>query len=229
MRLPRPLTWSAIASLLLVGVTPISVEAAATTTQHAVLCPVKQRAPGHNRAPHPARERYYDNDWRLGPSHLPTTGAVARMLRGYQRTRGTWRRPFLKCYWQTNPRSHRSGWWHPSHNGFFLLSGRPIERRIQLRAGQLVDMFGNGRGRRLAPAGTPYAERSLPPSDLDETNPRYPSAYHFYRVTKPFDVESGLSRPWFGQSGLGLQYVTRLPITRLVAAHYLRPVNQQER
>jgi hypothetical protein len=57
----------------------------------------------------------------------------------------------------------------------------------------------------LAPAGTPYFARSIPPSNLDDTL-GFTCNYHAYLVLKAFKVKAGPAAPAFGQPGLGLQY-----------------------
>ncbi len=146
------------------------------------------------------------------------------MLRGYHPQDATSHYWFLGCYWQTD-QQNQSGWWYPDNNGFVLRNGRPVEEPATLRTGQLVDLFGSGTGHFLAPAGTPYVKRALPPTNLDEyvtTAPRF--NYHLYRVLKPFTVQAGPIRPWFGQPGLGLQYLTGPSIPDLVASQNLEEI-----
>ncbi|GHD87298.1 TNT domain-containing protein [Streptomyces naganishii] len=221
MRVLRALMGSALASLLLVvGVSPATVQAAEPRAAHAVHCPTEHRDRGTSTVP-PALQRYYMDDWRLGPAQLPRTGAIGEMLRGYHRTDGTSAYWFLGCYWQMDPVTTKSGWWYPDNNGFVLRNGKPVERALSLPQGRLVDLFGSGLGHFLAPAGTAYAKRALPPSNLDTFDKSHPFSYHLYRVLKPFTVEAGPIRPWFGQPGLGLQYVTTPSIPELVSSKFL--------
>ncbi|WP_413800409.1 TNT domain-containing protein [Streptomyces iranensis] len=185
-------------------------------------CPSTNRIGGTNTAPNPPLDRYYKGDWRLGPAQLPRYGAIGRMLEDYERLdHFSTASSFLNCYWneQTN------GWWYPYPDGWVLLNGSPLHTTVQLRVGQKVDLFGSGFGHFLAPAGTPYSERALPPSNLNTLDPAYPYGYHLYEVTEPFLVEGGPIRPWFGQPGFGLQYLTGPSIPQLVAAGNLRPLN----
>ena len=226
MKALRHLVWSAIASLVLVGLTPTTVYADNDHAKPGARCPSDQRTGGSNSAPNPALEDYFKGDWRLGPQDLPHTGPIGEMLRGYRRVDHTSPYWFLGCYWQTDPVSGKSGWWYPDNHGFALdKDGKPIEKRATLRTGQLVDLFGSGFGNFLAPAGTPYAKRAIPPSNLDEYTTKYPSSYHLYRVVKPFTVDAGPIRPWFGQPGLGLQYMTDLSIPDLIGATDLVALN----
>lgn len=56
-----------------------------------------------------------------------------------------------------------------------------------------LDRFGSEYGSFLAPAGAPYSQRALPPSNLDTPagNTSYPYNYHVYEVVQAFTVLSG--------------------------------------
>ncbi|MEU1411707.1 TNT domain-containing protein [Streptomyces sp. NPDC005731] len=225
----RRLALSALASaLFLVGAAPATVQADEVRAQRAARdCPVTHRSASTTIAPPTGLQNYYHNDWRLGPSHLPRTGPIGRMLRGYQPQDSTSQYWFLGCYWQTN-QQNQSGWWYPDNNGFVLRNGRPVQSTRTLKVGQLVDLFGMGTGNFLAPAGTPYTKRALPPTNLDEYDPSAPAYnYHLYRVTKAFTVQAGPIRPWFGQPGLGEQYVTSATIPSLVATQNLEEITSR--
>jgi hypothetical protein len=86
-----------------------------------------------------------------------------------------------------------------------------------LQPGTVVDRFGGELGRYVSPAGTAFANRSLPPeaASLPLTT---------YRVLRPVSAEGGVVAPWFGQPGFGVQY--RLPdsVARLIDAGFLERV-----
>ena len=74
---------------------------------------------------------------------------------------------------------------------------------MHLSEGTIIDRYGNKSGGFLAPEGTPFPERSMPPgTDL--------SNYHRYRVTGTGADEMGLTQSktqaWFDQPGGGTQY-----------------------
>ncbi|MEW2134291.1 TNT domain-containing protein [Streptomyces sp. NPDC005435] len=229
MKLLRRLVVGALTSpLLLIGLAPGPVEAAGARAGAAGVagqsCPTAHRSAGTTTAPPTGLETYYRDDWRLGPSRLPRTGPVARMLRGWKPQDGTSQYWFLGCYWQTD-QQNKSGWWYPDNNGFVLRDGRPVQETKRLRVGQMVDLFGSGRGNFLAPQGTPYNRRAIPPTNLDEYNASDPAYnYHLYKVVKSFTVQAGPIRPWFGQPGLGTQYVTSTTIPNLLTAGNLKEV-----
>ncbi|HEX6471196.1 MAG TPA: TNT domain-containing protein [Streptosporangiaceae bacterium] len=75
-----------------------------------------------------------------------------------------------------------------------------------LGEGVVVDQFGQESGTYLYPDGTPLSERSLPPSVLTTTDPRFPHNYHRYEVARPFRVRAGLVAPAFEQPGGGVQF-----------------------
>ncbi|WP_086660897.1 TNT domain-containing protein [Lentzea kentuckyensis] len=86
-----------------------------------------------------------------------------------------------------------------------------------LQQGAELDRFGTPEGRVLSKAGTPFAQRSLPPSALDE-------GYRRYRVEKDLPVHRTISAPWFGQPGGGSRYRTTCPVADLVALGYLTEI-----
>ncbi|MCC5474877.1 TNT domain-containing protein [Streptomyces barringtoniae] len=225
MRVPRAFVRSALASLLLlIGTSPATAHADHPRAGNKAPCPTTHRTRVPGFEPPKQYTPYYRNDWRLGPKSLPRTGPLGKMLKGYQRTDHTSANRFLACYWQTGTATEKPGWWFPDNDGFVLKNGKPVEHPVTLRKGQLVDLFGSGLGSFLAPAGTPYAKRAIPPSNLDQYVEYCPFSYHLYRVVKPFTVDAGPIRPWFGQPGLGLQYKTREKIPQLATEHKLEEI-----
>lgn len=223
MRALRRLLWSALgSSLLLVGVAPAPVQAAEPHRPgDSKSCPMTNRSGGLTKAPPTGLQDYYHGDWRLGPSYLPTTGTIGRILRGYHPQDSTSSYWFLGCYWQTD-QQNVSGWWYPDNQGFVLRNGRPVETPRTLRVGDRVDLFGSGTGYYLAPEGTPYVKRAIPPTNLDAYATNGPAFnYHLYRVTKAFTVQAGPIRPWFGQPGLGEQFVTTSRVSDLATTGFL--------
>ncbi|HEY7486519.1 MAG TPA: TNT domain-containing protein [Streptosporangiaceae bacterium] len=75
-----------------------------------------------------------------------------------------------------------------------------------LREGVIVDQFGQESGTYLYPDGTPMRQRSLPPSVLNTTDPKFPFNYHRYEVARPFRVRAGMVAPAFEQPGGGVQF-----------------------
>ncbi|MFF4037450.1 TNT domain-containing protein [Streptomyces sp. NPDC001816] len=227
MRALRRLLWSGLASsLLLIGAAPAPVQAQEAHFRGGSYdCPITHRTASTSPAPSTGLQEYYHGDWRLGPSYLTTSGAIGRMLRGYHPEDHTSQFWFLGCYWQTD-QQNKSGWWYPDNNGFVLRDGRPVESPKTLQVGDRVDLFGSGNGFFLAPEGTPYAKRALPPTNLDkyaENTP--PFNYHLYRVIKPLTVQAGPIRPWFGQEGLGEQFLTQTRVSELAApGGYLKEI-----
>jgi len=143
---------------------------------------------------------YFDGNSLLGPEQLPLFGQVGRQLIGYQRTGFESPASFLAEY------RNASGWIYPPDNGYVTTpDGNPIEWRQELFRGQDVDRYGSVYGSFLAPAGTLYSERAIPPSSLDST-PAATCNYHDYQVLKPFAVDAGPIAAWFNQPGGGLQY-----------------------
>jgi hypothetical protein len=84
--------------------------------------------------------------------------------------------------------------WPPDH-GFAPGTKEPYT----LQPGNRIDRYGNPNGDMTAPAGTPFSERSLPASYEGGT-------VSTFEVLQPIQVLQGLSEPWFGQPGAGIQY-----------------------
>lgn len=150
-----------------------------------------------------------DSDARLGPAALPTQGQIGVIVHGYQRFAGLTEQQFLTRYWDPSAFNGAGGWRYPPENGFLLnANGQPIEYVVPLGVGQRLDRFGSERGGFLAPLGTPFGQRALPPMSLDNVSydPAHTCNYHLYAVIKSFKVESGPIAPGFGQMGYGRQY-----------------------
>lgn len=54
----------------------------------------------------------------------------------------------------------------------------------------------------------------------------YPYNYQVYVVTRRFNVQSGPIAGWFGQQGLGLQFLMPKAVGELVDSGYLTRLNQ---
>jgi hypothetical protein len=178
------LSLAATAALVLGG----AASATAATAAPAAPTPLDQCSAG-----------YYDGNSLLGPDRLPVFGSVAAQVVGYQRTGLESPSQFLAEY------RNAAGWIYPPDNGYVVVGDVPLEWTETLLPGEDIDRYGSVYGSFLAPAGTPYAERAIPPSSLDST-PAAGCNYHDYQVLKPFNVDSGPIAAWFGQPGGGLQF-----------------------
>jgi hypothetical protein len=104
----------------------------------------------------------------------------------------------------------------------------------QLDRGLIVDQFGQESGTYLYPDGTPFQQRSLPPSLLSTTDPSFPNNYHRYEIMRPFRARAGPVAPAFEQPGGGIQFKVEpeffaerpplLTVRWLLRAGYLRRV-----
>lgn len=145
---------------------------------------------------------FEDGDRRLGPDDLPNSGPVGWGLKGYRRTGALSTVDFLAQYYDVSANS----WIYPPQNGYELRAdGSPIVWRKAVKVGKELDRFGSEYGAFLSPAGTPYAERAIPPSNLAGT-PAEGCNYRRYKVVKEFEVSAGPIAPWFAQRGDGWQY-----------------------
>ncbi|WP_161546294.1 TNT domain-containing protein [Pectobacterium parmentieri] len=89
---------------------------------------------------------------------------------------------------------------------------------IRLEPGSLVDRYGYPGGRYLSPAGTPYSMRALPPGT--DSKP-----YTIYEVIKPIsNVQESKIAPWFGEMGLGTQYLLPDSVQSYIDSGHLREV-----
>ncbi|KAF7975342.1 hypothetical protein HWV62_9789 [Athelia sp. TMB] len=133
---------------------------------------------------------YFCGDSRLGPKILPKKLPLASEVYGYDRLGGHCPGEFLKKWYNSTAGSFI----YPPQNGFQLnTANAPIDGNQTLLVGMRLDRFGSEYGSFVSPAGAPYIQRALPPSNLDTppTQPNYPYNYHVYEVTKQFDVLSG--------------------------------------
>ena len=82
-----------------------------------------------------------------------------------------------------------------------------VARRSTLfgNPGNPANPAANKGGQFLAPAGTPYEDRAIPPTNLDTYAASAPFNYHLYKVLKKFSVLAGPVAPWFDQPGRGIQ------------------------
>ncbi|OHV30773.1 MULTISPECIES: TNT domain-containing protein [Pseudofrankia] len=154
----------------------------------------------------------FQNDPRLGPAKLPFFGDVGEQVSDYDRTGNEPKRQFLATWWDPSASfspfpATPGNWMYPPQNGYYLnTDGSPVRAAMSLAPGQQIDRFGRTTGSFLAPRGTDYEDRSLPPTNLND--PANPGGcnYHAYQVLRPITVYSGAIRPWFDQPGDGVQY-----------------------
>ncbi|MGH9223615.1 MAG: TNT domain-containing protein [Acidimicrobiales bacterium] len=149
----------------------------------------------------------FNGDPRLGPRDLPTQGAVGLELRTYDRLGGLTAEQFIATWWDPAANHGQGGWRFPPEFGFRLgEDGQPIRATMTLRVGQRIDRFGSEFGGFLAPVGSLYSQRALPPQSLDNAAAPSGCNYNLYKVGRDFAVDGGPIAPAFGQPGNGLQY-----------------------
>lgn len=149
---------------------------------------------------------YFHGDPKLGPARLPVAGRAGTELFGYRRTGPMPPAWFLRTYYDPAANHGQVGWIYPPANGYVTRpDGTPIEFKLRLNHGALIDRYGSEYGSFLSPSGMSYAARSIPPQSLDGTPPATCN-YHDYKVIRAFRVEAGPIARWFAQPGGGLQY-----------------------
>ncbi|KAJ7498089.1 hypothetical protein B0H11DRAFT_2155680 [Mycena galericulata] len=166
--------------------------------------------------------QYLCGDSRLGPVNMtfPESSSLVSIVANYNRLGGLCPSAFLQKY--TN--SSTGFYTYPPLQGFQLSTTRmPIDGNQTLVPGMLLDRFGSEYGMYLAPAYTPFAQRALPPSSLNDVA----SNYHMYEVKNNFTVLSGTIAAWFQQPGQGTQYLAMKNVLTLVAEGYLLRVDEQ--
>jgi RHS repeat-associated protein len=134
-------------------------------------------------------------------------GAEARFGRGGSRA-------LSKCEARassldTIPEGQRLATYYPPNRGFL----GPSETQT-LPPGTQIDRFGSPYGTFVAPEGTPWGARALPPQAQS-------APYNVYNVLQPFEVQAGPSMPWFGQPGLGTQYELPSSVQSLIDTGFL--------
>ncbi|MGW6919427.1 TNT domain-containing protein [Kitasatospora sp. NPDC054939] len=199
--LPLTLVTGAGAAAATSAPSPTTVAAAADPTADRVPAAVPAAppvelpgdCPGGNPPDDP--QVYYCGYPELGPAALPQQGPVAAMLTGYHRFGGLEPTQFLDWY--------REGtrWKYPDNRGFTETNGTVDMHRTTLETGRLLDRFGADTGKFLAPGGTPYAKRALPPDSLNGPA----NDYHCYTVSRTFQVQDGTTAAAFAQPGFGRQ------------------------
>ncbi|SCL38233.1 Protein of unknown function [Micromonospora pallida] len=145
----------------------------------------------------------YDNNQLLGPSQAQTVDPVGPLLTDYKRFGALTTQEFLDQYTNAAQKSYV----YPPAGGFVVgPDGRPVKAAQTLLPGYRLDRFGFSGGAYLAPLGTPFSARSLPPANLSTPESAPLANYHVYCVLKAFAVDSGPTAPWFGQPGMGTQF-----------------------
>ncbi|KAA1097322.1 hypothetical protein PGT21_002956 [Puccinia graminis f. sp. tritici] len=174
---------------------------------------------------HPNSSFYVCGDPRLGPVQLPTKPPLSAMTSSYDRFGGVCPEAFLKKW------TAHGSYDIPPHDGFLVnVDNVPIFGNVSLEVGRRVDRFGSEFGTIAHPARAPYAERSLPPSNLntpiDQNGKpgKYPFNYHLYEVQKRIVVLAGPIAPWFGQPGMGTQFKFSQDILNYINQGYLKRI-----
>ncbi|BCL15034.1 TNT domain-containing protein [Micromonospora sagamiensis] len=151
----------------------------------------------------PPTTTHYEDNQLLGPARPPKAHPVGPLLAGYQRFGALTAQEFLDQY----ANAAQDAYVYPPAGGFVIApDGRPIKAAQTLLPGYRLDRFGFPGGAYLAPLGTPFSSRSIPPSNLNTPANAPLANYHVYCVLKPFTVDSGPIAPWFAQPGMGTQY-----------------------
>ena len=144
---------------------------------------------------------------------IPPSSALGQGLKKWRQARGLPEPPSPAAP-QLLPGRYLQKWWgQPINNGFLHQSVPTI-----LKPGTRIDRYGPEGGMFVAPAGTPFPQRSLPASY--ELRPKAE-----YELVHPLPVAGGITAPWYGQPGGGVQYLLPSSVGELRAAGILKPVD----
>lgn len=165
-------------------------------------------------------------DPRLGPVSVPgglPLEGIAGIDSTYRRFGGLCPGAFLATW--TNPATGQFN--YPPYDGYSIDSvGKKAMFNLTLSPGTFLDRFGSEYGAYMSPAGAPYAQRSLPPTNLNAApGAMYPYNYRVYVVSRSLTVQGGLIAGWFGQQGLATQFLMPQNVMTLVDQGYLNRIN----
>lgn len=193
----RSLILGAVLVAVPVTIAPAVAAAPSTVAAAAVAPPCRPGVP--DQAP-PTTAFFDAARPELGPAATPSAPPVGPLMFFHRRFGGLTADEFSAKY------RSGGGWLYPPSDGFLVIGGRAVRHKLTLGSGTRVDRFGYPGGAYLAPAGTLFLQRALPPQNLNTPVGTPQSNYHLYCVLLPFDVDAGLIAPWFEQPGLGVQY-----------------------
>ncbi len=114
---------------------------------------------------------------------------------------------------------------------FYADNGRPIYpendgaigemKRVILKAGTIVDRYGDSKGTFVSPTGVQLESRALPRIAIH-------AEYHKYKIEKDFVCLTGKVAPWFGEKGRGTQYKLEQRVQELLDNGYIEEVNDND-
>ncbi|KRG78436.1 hypothetical protein ABB30_03760 [Stenotrophomonas ginsengisoli] len=110
----------------------------------------------------------------------------------------------------------------PPYRGFVSRGNGVLEPGSQIDrfGGRFKDGVFTDRGSFVSPAGTSFTSRALPDSAL-----KSPSSV--YEVVRPIRGHYGPAMPWFGQTGMGVQWELGASIDQLLKGGYIRLVDRK--
>ncbi|MEC3978098.1 TNT domain-containing protein [Amycolatopsis sp. H20-H5] len=149
---------------------------------------------------------------------LPPVAPPAELLSGHDPLGGLPERDWDRRFLAGTGLSGTEYAWPPGE--MFPEGSAEAAEPVVLDVGTELDRFGDAHGRILAPAATPFAHRSLPPSAV--TN------YRRYRVTRALPAWRSVSAAWFGVPGGGVRLRTVLGADELVTLGFLADLTGEQ-
>ncbi|KAL0946408.1 hypothetical protein HGRIS_012633 [Hohenbuehelia grisea] len=218
------ITYAIATALTLVSASPLPLETQSLTSRAAPDCgEVNSEKYCEGITPKVHDPQYLCGDERLGPVTLPSRGPVAKIIARWERFGDLCPAAYIAKWTKSD-----GSWEYPSFKGFAVDGSGTVQvKEVTLTVGMALDRFGSEFGQYLADAGAPYAARAIPPSNLNtyKGSTEHPNNYYKYVVEKEFSAEAGPVAPWFGQKGMGMQYLVGAQVGQLVTKGYLRRVD----
>ncbi|KAL0946404.1 hypothetical protein HGRIS_012629 [Hohenbuehelia grisea] len=217
------ITYAIAVALTLVSASPLPVEDDVLVSRGAVQCG-EVGSEQYCKGIVFSDAQYLCGDWRLGPAMLPRMGPITRVVASWQRFGDLCPAEFIEKWTQPD-----GSWKLPYFKGFMVddKTGLMLAKEVDLKIGTRLDRFGGEeQGRYLADEKTPYAARSIPPSNLNTYKDAkdHPNNYYLYEVSKEFKALAGPTAPYYGQKGKGMQYYVPETVAFLLKNGYLRRV-----
>ena len=123
----------------------------------------------------------------------------------------TWKQWEAENWAEMNSYIHKNG----LNDSFPTAQGFVNVEVVSLMVGDSIDRYNSIYGQFFAPQGASFGGRSLPATDSTHV-------YTAYKVIKQIDsVLKGRAIPWYGEPGLGIQYMTNKADIDLLKEGYL--------
>ncbi|OJZ92000.1 hypothetical protein ASPFODRAFT_201825 [Aspergillus luchuensis CBS 106.47] len=164
------------------------------------------------------------NNKLLGQNQITTSGNWTTMFNGWVPWGGDCPRDFL-CTWANWAKDPWRGYAYPPNDG-----GKGCPQSKTLNKGQRLDRFGKKDGQYLADTDASYAQRSIPPNNLNKRDGpgNTVNNYWVFEVIDSFDALESPIVPWFGQPGGANQWFVEQGVQNLIDNGFLQEVTPSD-